>query len=188
MRKSARLASMSRKFCAKLARRNCKISGNPARRAHKNCVHSASEGCACSINVAEDVRVDNAFRSEKNARSASRSRECCAKIARKKCKIFENFQRAARTKSCVHSACVRFNSHDIFDALHQVMSALTSEQTRVRRRDHANFAPKSREKIAKFLEFRRTARTKFACSRPTYVEQIAEPRCSSSPSRQCVEM
>ena len=68
------------------------------------------------------------------------------------------------------------------------MSALTSEQTRVRRRDHANFAPKSREKIAKFPEFRRTARTKFACSRPTYVEQIAEPRCSSSPSRQCVEV
>ena len=41
--KSARLASMSRNFCAKVARRNCKISGNPARRAHKNCVHSASD-------------------------------------------------------------------------------------------------------------------------------------------------
>ena len=82
--KSARLASMSRNFCAKVARRNCKISGNPARRAHKNCVHSASEGCACSINVAEDVRVDSAFRSEK-ARVRRRDHANVApKIARKK--------------------------------------------------------------------------------------------------------
>ena len=55
------------------------------------------------------------------------------------------------------------------------MRALTSEQARVRRRDHANFAPKSREKVAKFPEFRRTARTKFACIRPTYVTQATEP-------------
>ena len=96
---------------------------------------------------------------QKSPSDAPRSRKSCAKIARNNCKISEKVRRAARTKNCMHSACVRCNSHDIFEALHQVMSALTSEQARVRRRDHANFAPKSRENFAKFPEFRRTART-----------------------------
>ena len=66
----------------------------------------------------------------------------------------------------MHSACVRCNSPNILKAVHEVMTALASEQARVRRCDHANFAPKSREKITKFPEFRRAARTKSACIRP----------------------
>ena len=91
------------KFCAKLARKNCKISGNPARRAHKNCVHSASNRCACCKTSAEVFRIDNAFHYEK---------------------------------------------------------------ARVRRRDHANVAPKSRERIAKFLKkFGAPRAQKVSCTR-----------------------
>ena len=88
--KSSRESSVemrSRKFCAKIARKICKISGNPARPAHKNCVHSASVRCAYFTTSLRVDRVSIAFRSEKES---------------------------------------------------------------VQRRDHANFAPNSRERIAKF--------------------------------------
>ena len=41
------------------------------------------------------------------------------------------------------------NLHDIFKASGHAVIASTSEDARVWRRDHANCAPKSREKIAK---------------------------------------
>ena len=62
------------------------------------------------------------------------------------------------------------------------------KKARIRRPHHANFAPKSRERNAKFSEFRRAARTKFACTRPACVLKIAECRCSSSPSRRFVHI
>ena len=107
---------------------------------------------------------------QKSPSDAPGSRKSCAKIARNNCKISEKIRRAARTKNCMHSACVRCNSPNILEAVHEIMTALTSEQARVRRLDHANFAPKSREKnLQIFRNFLRTARAKFACTRPTYV-------------------
>ena len=53
---------------------------------------------------------------------------------------------------------------------------------------HAKFAPKSRERNARFSEFRRAARTKFACTRPACVLKIAECRCSCSPSLKFVHI
>ena len=86
-------------------------------------------------NVAEVDRVDVAYHFKK-ARVWRRNHANVAPKSRvflKNCKISENFRRAARTKNCMHSACLRCNSHHIFETFHQVMSALTSEQARVRR-------------------------------------------------------
>ena len=178
MKKSNYLTKKSTNWTPRLLscpRRNCKISGNPARRAHKNCVHSASEPLRMlsktSLRFIEWTMRFDPKRLAFGVEITRMLRQNCAKEMQK---FPKKIQRAARTRSCVHSACVCCDSHDIFESLHQVMSALTSEQARVRRRDHANFAPKSREKVAKFPEFRRTARTKFACIRPTYVSQTAE--------------
>ena len=48
-------ASRSRKICAKIWRKFCKIFGNSARPAQKNCMHSASVRCACCTT---SLRVD----------------------------------------------------------------------------------------------------------------------------------
>ena len=57
-----------------------------------------------------------------------------------------------------------------------------------RRRDHANFAPKSRERNANFSELRRASRRKNACIRPACVAQTACRRCTCQTSRQCVQI
>ena len=69
-------------------------------------------------------------------------------------------------------------SNDIFEALEQITSALPSKKRAVGVEITQSFAPKSRERIAEFLEFRRAARTKFACNRPVCVTQTSELRCS----------
>ena len=66
MRKRARLASRSRKFCAKIQRKNCKVFEILARSAHKSCVHSAGMLSVRILHsVAEVDRVVSPFRSEK---------------------------------------------------------------------------------------------------------------------------
>ena len=100
--KSASPASTSRKFCAKIARKNCKIFGNPARLAHKSCVHPAGMRCAYCTTLLK--WNESAVRADPKKRT-SRSRTLCAKIARKNCKISENFWRAARTEvACTQHA------------------------------------------------------------------------------------
>ena len=87
MRWRASPASKSCIICAKICAKNLQNSGNPARPAHKNCVHSASvryKYCTTSLRVS---RVIIAFRSESNKRPASGSRKFCAQLARKICKI-----------------------------------------------------------------------------------------------------
>ena len=54
---------------------------------------------------------------------------------------------------------------NVAEALDRVGRASKYEEVRVWRRCHANFAPNSREEIAKFLEIRRVARAKPACIR-----------------------
>ncbi len=112
-------------FFAKLARKNSKISGIPARRAHKKLRALGQRALRMLQNVSEVDRVVNAFGSEK---------------------------------------------------------------VRVRRRDHANVAPKSRERNANFSELRRASRRKNACIRPACVSQTACRRCTCQTSRQCVQI
>ena len=103
--KSASPASTSRKFCAKIARKNCKIFGNPARLAHKSCVHPAGMRCAYCTTLLK--WNESAVRADPKKRT-SRSRTLCAKIARKNCnfaKFPKKIWRAARTEvACTQQA------------------------------------------------------------------------------------
>ena len=55
--------------------------------------------------------------------------------------------------------------YDVTEALDRFHRLFTFEKVRAWRRDHAKFAQKLRERIAKFPEFRHAARRKVACTR-----------------------
>ena len=83
-----------------------------------------------------------------------------AKLARNNCKIPEILARRAQ-RNCLNSASMRCVSRRTsLKLLTESDMCPNAKKVRVWRRCHANFAPNSREKIAKFLEIRRAARTK----------------------------
>ena len=110
MRSNARLrsspASRSRKICAKIGRIFCKISGKPARPAHKNCMHSASVRCAHFTTSLRVDRVSIASRAEKAGVQRRDHANLCPTRA-KELQIFLKFRRVARTEKRVQSASVR---------------------------------------------------------------------------------
>ena len=71
------------------------------------------------------------------------------KIRAKKLQISGNPARSAHKKKCVHSASVRCAYFTASLRVDRVSIAFRSEKESVQRRDHANFAPNSRERIAK---------------------------------------
>ena len=90
-------------------------------------------------------------------------RPCCTdpKTDQPRIAKFSEFRRALRRKNCVHSASVRCEkSRTVAAALGEVGSLFRSEKVRAWRRDHAKFAQKVRERIAKLPEFRHAARRK----------------------------
>ena len=100
------------------------------------------------------------FRSEKvrvrrrgHLKSAQKFLERIAKIP--------EIWRATRTEFVNLGQHVLRKPFDITYAVGRVHNAFRSEKARARRRDHANFVRKSRERIAKFPEFRRATRTEF---------------------------
>ena len=157
------------KFSAqKIARKIYKISENPARPAHKNCVHSASVRCATLQNIADRVdRVIIACISEKESvqhrHHANFAPNSCEKIAESP----ENFgaPRTQKFRKLGQRGCEkRRRSLKLFSELACV---LMQDKARVQRQDDATFAQNSREKIAKFPEIRHAPRTKIVCTRPT---------------------
>jgi hypothetical protein len=87
-----------------------------------------------------------------NARVQRRDDANFAQKSREKFAKFPEIRHAPRTKTqCVHSASSSFAAHTFTTSLRvdRVSIAFRSEKERVQRRDHANFAPNSREKIAK---------------------------------------
>ena len=102
------------------------------------------------------VRMQDNARAQRrdDANFAQKSREKFAKL---------NFGNPARPapKNCVHSAnlCCAYSTTSL--RVDRVSIAFRSEKESVQHRDHANFAPNSREKNFKVSEkFRRAARTK----------------------------
>ena len=71
------------------------------------------------------------------------------KKSREKFAKFPEIRHAPRTKNCVHSASVRCAYFTTSLRVDRVSIAFRSEKESVQRRDHANFAPNSRERIAK---------------------------------------
>ena len=70
-----------------------------------------------------------------------------------------------------HNHCEKYR--DVAAALGEVGSLFRSEEVRAWRRDHAKFAQKFRERIAKLPEFRRAMRTDFFFDRPVGAAQPA---------------
>ena len=113
-----------------------------------------------SRNVAAALsEVGRLFRSEKvrvrrrdHAKSAQKFHERIAK--------FPEFWRATRTEFIHLGQHALRKPYDVTEALGRVHGAFRSEKAGARRRDHANFVRKSRERIAKFPEFRRALRRK----------------------------
>ena len=87
-----------------------------------------------------------------HAHSAPKSRERIAKFPK-------NFG-APRAQKLRALSMRSEKSNDIFKAPEQITSALPSKKRAVGVEITQSFAPKSRERIAEFLEFRRAARTK----------------------------
>ena len=112
-----------------------------------------------SRNVAAALKeVGRMFRSEKvrvrrrdHAKSAQKFHDRIAKLP--------EFWRATRTEFVHLGQHALHKSYDVIEVLGWVHGAFRSEKTNARRRDHANFVRKSRERIAKFPEFRRALRT-----------------------------
>ena len=75
-------------------------------------------------------------------------------------------------KNCVHSASVRCAYSTTSLRVDRVIIAFRSEKESVRHRDHASFAPNSRERNFKVSEkFRRAARTKVSWTRPAWLQE-----------------
>ena len=130
--------------------------------------------------VAPVKRVGNAFRSEEKRASGVE----ITKIVRKKFtnKILKNCE------SSRHAHKIRVNSASARCANRRTSLHLSTEsdvrsdpkKASSRRRDHANFAPKSRERNANFSELRRASRRKNACIRPACVALTACRHCTCS--------
>ena len=153
----------SRKLRAEIARKTYKISGISALRAHKICAHSADVRCAnlrTSLHLFTESEVRCTFK--KNPSDAPRSRKSSAKLARNHCKIPRILARRGQ-RSCLKSASMRCVIQTTsLQLLNGSAVRPNAKKWRVWHRCHANFVPKSREKIAKFPDFRRVACTKTA--------------------------
>jgi len=109
-------------------------------------------------------------------KSARRDHAHCAPKSRERIAKFPKNFGAPRAQKLRALSMRSEKSNDIFEALEQITSALPSKKRAVGVEITQSFAPKSRERIAEFLEFRRAARTKFACNRPVCVTQTSELR------------
>ena len=100
-------ASISRKICAKICAKSLQNSGNPARPAHKNCVHPASVRYKYCTTSLSGCWVSIAFRSESNCQASSAGITQILRPTR--AKELQNFRKksACRAhKNCVKSASV----------------------------------------------------------------------------------
>ena len=150
MQKISSEASRSRKCSAKIARKNYKISGIAARRAPKNCANSVSMR-------SRNRRTLLQFLTEFQVRSNEKTRASGVDVTQ----IFapnsrEEFNcRISRKSGATHAQQLRAFSQRALHMLKNVAevdrvdNAFQSEKARVRRRDRANVAPKSRERNAK---------------------------------------
>ena len=145
---------------AKKLRSFRKISG---RRAHKNCVNSASVvaqtaelRCIFSFESVCVLMQDyTRVQRRDHAKFTQKSGEQFAK--------FPEIRHAPRTKSaCTRPACaIHYSTTSL--RVDRVIFAFRSEKESVRRGDYASFAPNSRERNFKVSEkVRRAARTKVA--------------------------
>ena len=150
-------------------------------------MHSASVRCA---NRTTSLQLSNEMPLFSNPHCARRDRAEFAPLkifSRTKCKIFGISARHAHQQMRAFDQRALCKPSDVTGSGSRVGSPSDFESTRIRRRDHAYFAPKFHDRKATFPEFWRAARTKNACIRPACVAQTQRHRCNWSPSRHCVQ-
>ena len=168
----------------KIARKICKISGNPARPAHRNCVHSASVRCAHSTTSLRGDRVSIAFRSEKESvQRRDHANFAPIELARKNWNLsFRKkvaAQRAQTLRELSQHGCA--NRRSSLQLFLESACVLMKDNARVQRRDDASCAQKPCESFAKFPEMWHAPRTKIACTRPACA-------AGSLSSQQCIQI
>ena len=143
--------SRSRKFCAQLARKKCQDPEKIwARRAHKSCVNSASVAARTTGLRSRSFASRRAFECKIRRESSVKMTQILRKNRAKNLQNFRKSGTPRAQKICVHSASVRCAYFTTSLRVDRVSIACRSEKESVQRRDHANFARNSRERIAKF--------------------------------------
>ena len=94
------------------------------------------------------------------------------KIRAKNFANFPEFRHVPARKNCMHSAGVRCAYFTTWLRVFRVSIAFRSEKESVQRRDHANFAPNSRERIAKFPK-------KFGAPRAQKLRELGQRGCAN---------
>ena len=131
---------------AKLARNNCKIPEILARRAQRNCLNSASMRCVSRI-ISLQVLTESDMRP--NAKKVRAWRRCQANFAPNSREEFlrkSGAPREQRLRALGQRALRMLKNVAEVD---RVENAFRSEKARVRRRDRAKVAPKSRKRVVK---------------------------------------
>ena len=160
-------APRSRKSSAKLARNHCKIPRILARRGQRSCLKSASMRCVIQTT---SLQLLNGSAVRPNAKKWRVWHRCHANFvpkSREKIAKFPDIRRAARTKTAqIRPGSAAHTQRNVAE-VDRVDVAYHFKKARVWRRNHANVAPKSRVKIAKFLKIFGAPRAqKIACTRP----------------------
>ena len=120
-----------------------------ARRAHKRCVNSASVVARTAGPFLSSFLKRRAFDCKIERES---SVEMTQILRKNRAKNLQNFRKSGTPrapKNCVQTSSVCCTYFTMSLGSHRVSIASRSEKECVQRRDHANFAPNSREKIAK---------------------------------------
>ena len=147
------------KFAQKFRERIAKLPEFRHAARRKKCVHSASVRCTTLATSLQLSVKSKGCSNPKKVRVRRRDHAKPAqKFSRKNCKISGILARHARTEFVHLGQHALRKPYDVTETLDQVHGAFRSEKAGARRRDHANFVRKSRERIVKFPEFRRALR------------------------------
>ena len=123
------------------------------RKTKKNCVHSASVRCA-NLVTSLQLLVKSKVRSDpKKQASGVEITQTLRKNFTKELQNFRNFGAPRAQKSYFVGQHALRKPYDVTEAFDWVHRAFRFEKAGARRRDHANFVRKSREKIVKFRNY-----------------------------------
>ena len=121
--------SRSRRFCAKLVRKNCKFFRILARLRHKNacirpaCAAQTQERCCGPSMKQQCVQI------RKGTRPTLRLRNLFAEVSRKKCKLFFEFRRAAHKKMRAFARRALLELLNVAAAVYRVGCAFKAEKS-----------------------------------------------------------
>ena len=140
--------------------------------AHKSYVNSASVVARTAELRCSKFPSRRALTCKITRESSVEMMQILRKKSREKFAKCPEIRHAPRTKNCVHSASVRCAYFTTSLRVYRVSIAFRFEKESVQRRDHANFAPNSRERSEKFLK-------KFGAPRAQKLRELGQHGCAN---------